>query len=600
VTTIGLEEARQAWRAGDAERTLALCDALERDRSTATESALLRARVFLRMQRADDARVLLAPLLPHTTGEHAAEVRTLLGTAYARSGDVERGLTLLQEADALSKSDQSRAEIALGVALAHYARRDFALAEKALDAVDPSATAEHARALECRGWIAKCRGAFPAAVSAFEAALAELDRSPQRDDFLEANLVMVLGNLAVELLDSARWDEIERRAERIAWDGIGMSYYRFWHQLNVSMMAEMYGRPREALQAARSAALGSPSNAFRTFAHCRRAAVLLAYEELLGYADLAATIREEFDAIDLSALRAFEEINLAAVVVATLAQIGDADGAAATFARLGAMSPAQLALLTDEPLKRGYLAYVEGLLADANHDAFTAQHRYRESFACSKRSVCRAARCWRACASSRSTEIRRHSPTSTKCRFGCRRRRGCAFAPQRRGSVAVTRFSPSCRARSGMCSRCSTTGDRPPRSPRTAAARRRRSATPFRRCSRRSASTTGLRWSVNAGGARSFPARRRRRGRRGGSAGGRRDGRRDRRRGRRDARVGRNDARPASEHVTTTDGGRNGERDEKCPARPTLRSRTHLGLRRSAHAPVSLARRVKAARIPAA
>jgi len=44
------------------------------------------------------------------------------------------------------------------------------------------------------------------------------------------------------------------------------------------------------------------------------------------------------------------------------------------------MAPAQLALLTDEPLKRGYLAYVEGLLADANHDAFTAQHRYRESF----------------------------------------------------------------------------------------------------------------------------------------------------------------------------------------------------------------------------
>jgi len=54
-----LADARRAWYDGDAETTLALCDALERDERTATDSALLRARVYLRMQRADDARVLL-------------------------------------------------------------------------------------------------------------------------------------------------------------------------------------------------------------------------------------------------------------------------------------------------------------------------------------------------------------------------------------------------------------------------------------------------------------------------------------------------------------------------------------------------------------
>ena len=181
------------------------------------------------MQRADDARILLAPLLPHTAGDHAAELRTLLGTAYARSGDVERGLTLLEEADVWATSVELRSEIALGIALAHYAKRDFARAEDSLAAVDASSLLVHARALECRGWIAKCRGAFPAAVSFFEAALEELDRSPQRDRFLEANLVMVLGNLAVELLDSARWGDVARRAASIAWDGLGMSYYRFWH-----------------------------------------------------------------------------------------------------------------------------------------------------------------------------------------------------------------------------------------------------------------------------------------------------------------------------------------------------------------------------------
>lgn len=378
--THGLDEARRAWFAGDAERTLALCDALERDRDTATASAVLRARVYLRTQRADDARVLLAPLLPHTIDEQAVEVRALLGTAYARSGDVERGLALLHEANAGATSAQMRAEIALGIALAHYARSEFEAAERALENIDPSAVVVHARALELRGWIARHAGRFADAVATFERALAELDRSAQRDPFLEANLLAVLGNLAVELMDDQRWDAVLRRSESVAWNGMGMAYTRFWHRMNASMSDELHGRGRDALRAARSAAVGAPSSAFRIFAHCRRAAVLFAYDERLGYADLAATIREEFEAIELAELRAFEEINLVPVVAATLAQIGDADGATATLARLQLMTAAQRALLSDEALKRAYLAYVDGLVADARHNAFTAQHRYREAF----------------------------------------------------------------------------------------------------------------------------------------------------------------------------------------------------------------------------
>ncbi len=158
-----------------------------------------------------------------------------------------------------------------------------------------------------------------------------------------------------------------------------MAYYRFWHEMNRSMGDETYGRPRDALHAARKAAAAAPSDAFRIFAHCRRAAVLLAYDELLGYEDLAATIRAEFDAIDLNALHAFEEVNLPAVIVATLASIGDAAGATSALQRLNALSPVQLAVLTDEPLERGYLAYVEALVADANGDTFSAQHGYRDA-----------------------------------------------------------------------------------------------------------------------------------------------------------------------------------------------------------------------------
>ena len=238
----------------------------------------------------------------------------------------------------------------------------------------------YARALEARGWIAKVRNDFSAAVAAFEASLAQLERCRQFDRFLEANLVTTLGYIAVELLDSPRWAAVQERARRVRWDARGLEYYRFWFEMNRSMADEIEGKPREALQAARDAAAGAPSGAFRLFAECRRAAVLFSYGELLGFGDLAASIRAEFEAIDLRLLHAFEEINLPVVVAETLALIGDGPGAAAALRRLDTLSPAQLALLHDEPMKRAYLTFVEGLVADANRDAFRARHRYRDAF----------------------------------------------------------------------------------------------------------------------------------------------------------------------------------------------------------------------------
>ena len=376
-------EAERAWLDGDAERCLALCDRVASDGDECDGAvAVLRARALLRLRRAPEAIALLTQRAA-TAGRRDDPVATmLLGTACVRSGDVERGLALLRNAArAASANDLAlRSESALGIALARYNAGDLAAAERELEAVDPDSAVVFARALELRGWIAKRRSDFSGAAECFEAALAELDRSRQRDRFSEASVVTALGNIAIELLDEARWDAMQRRGEGVVWDGEAMAYYRFWHDMNRSMGDETYGRPREALHAARKAAAAAPSDAFRIFAHCRRAAVLLAYDELLGYEDLAATIRAEFDAIDINALQAFEEVNLPAVIVATLASIGDAAGAASALQRLNALSAAQLALLTDEPLERGYLKYVEALVADANGDTFSAQHRYRDAF----------------------------------------------------------------------------------------------------------------------------------------------------------------------------------------------------------------------------
>ncbi|HYW52896.1 MAG TPA: hypothetical protein VE826_02945 [Dongiaceae bacterium] len=380
---IRFADAERAWLDGDAQRCLALCDHVPSDGDAGDGAvAILRARALLRLRRAPEAIAFLTQRAGATERRTDDVVATmLLGTAYVRGGNVQHGLALLHDAARTASTDDValRSEIALGIALARYNVGDLVAAERELDHVDPRSEVVYVRALELRGWIAKRRSDFLGAAECFEAALAELDRSRQHDRFAEASIVTALGNIAVELLDEARWNAMRRRGEPVVWDGEAMAYYRFWHEMNRSMGDETYGRPRDALQAARKAAAAAPSHAFRIFAHCRRAAVLLAYDELLAYEDLAATIRAEFDAIDVGALHAFEEVNLPAVIVATLASIGDAAGAASALERLNALSAAQLAVLTDEPLERGYLTYVEALVADANGDTFSAQHPRRVS-----------------------------------------------------------------------------------------------------------------------------------------------------------------------------------------------------------------------------
>jgi len=381
VGRVRFADAERAWLDGDAEQCLALCDLVVSDGSENDDAvALLRARALLRLRRAAEAIAALVQRFGSDCDQRPVATM-LLGTAHVRNGDAERGLAMLRDAarTAGSADVALRSEIALGVALARYNAGDLGGAEAELAQVDAGSDVVYARALELRAWTAKRRGDFEAAIACFESALAQLDRCRQRARFAEASVVTALGNMSIELLDEPRWEAMRQRGERIVWGGAAMAYYRFWHDMNRSIGDETYGRPRDALHFARKAAAAAPSDAFRIFAHCRRAAVLLAYDEPLGYEDLAAAIRGDFDAIDLAALDTFEEVNLPAVIVATLASIGDTAGAASALERLKALSAEQLALLTAEPLERGYLAFVQALVADANGDTFSAQHGYRDA-----------------------------------------------------------------------------------------------------------------------------------------------------------------------------------------------------------------------------
>ncbi len=369
--------ARAAWEAGDVEGCLAACSAPCGD----ARVELLRARALLRLRQVPAALVALHARPGPTGTKLTAEHAMLVGTALVLSGDHPDGVATLRSAMSDETADpETRAEARLGVALAAFHAADYEGASQLLEGIAPEDDVVFVRALELRGWIHKRSGALTAALETFRAALDVLRGCRVFDRFVEANLVMVIGNLAVELLDFDAWVEIGRRAQHVRWEAPGVGFYRFWNELNRSMADELDGRPRDALLAARAAAEHAPSPALRVFAHCRQAAVLFAYGELLGYEDRTTAIRAELATLDLDALHEFEEINVCSVVAETLALIGDVRGADDAVRRIAHLGPEQRALLDDEPVKRAYMTYVEAVVADARGESFVARHRYRSAF----------------------------------------------------------------------------------------------------------------------------------------------------------------------------------------------------------------------------
>ncbi|MDB5026766.1 MAG: hypothetical protein JWO66_455, partial [Candidatus Eremiobacteraeota bacterium] len=218
-------EAMRAWFAGDFEGCLALCDRVRpNDIDTVSQLALLRARALLRTGRADEAiAVVRGAFIAHGTLDASLTARMLLGTAFVRRGDQERGLEILDAAfrESARAHPTIRSEIALNIGLAHYGLRDFASADRALDLVSADADIVHARSLEYRGWVAIARADYVAAAGHFTAALRRLDRCRRYDRFLEAHAIQALAILSAERLDRTSWMVVEERARRIEWAAPG-------------------------------------------------------------------------------------------------------------------------------------------------------------------------------------------------------------------------------------------------------------------------------------------------------------------------------------------------------------------------------------------
>lgn len=374
-------DARRAYYEGDPEETLVLCDAVvaagARERS---QLAIIRVRALMKLYHYEAA---LACVERHGTdfiGDDVLIARLLRGTALVRRGAADRGLAelLALRADAASAPDAVRDEIALGIALTRYVRREFDLVEEALRDVRASDRLDYVRTFMYRGYVAVQRNEYRGAVGIFKDGLAELERFGARDLGIEQNLVAAMSLIAVELLDTELWSYVDARARRCGFYKSGALHARFVFQYARSIYAETLGWPAEALRAARSCARAVSTAQERLLALCRRATVLLRYGERLAYEDLAVSIRDRFLALEPESVKNWEVTAIPLAVAEVLALMGDVSGAAAA-AEFGMRDATPSADEWSGPTD-AYRWHVQAMLAETKGESLRARHAYRRAF----------------------------------------------------------------------------------------------------------------------------------------------------------------------------------------------------------------------------
>jgi DNA-binding CsgD family transcriptional regulator len=374
----------RAWFAGDFEQCLVLCDSVRhRDPMTRTHVSLLRARALLRLDRPDDAIRSLneAAAIPAGTDE-SITTRMLTGAAHVRRGDLDDGLAILlaAAADARAAHPTIRSEISLNIGLAHFGRRDFQAAERALLSVARDADLVYARAVQYRAWIAIALGKNERAARLFAAALQQLDECRHHDAYFEANCTRALAHLVLERLDRETWSIVESRRARIDWTAQGLAEPHFWiaycaASYRLDADDDLAGASREA----RFAEAAAPTDAYRVQARCKRAAIARRAGELNAHRDHTESAVELFASLDARTLAGDEKI-VPAVLAEELACF-DGARAAAMFAVYRSIEPPPPAMSSQSPSNEAYRALVEANIAEQNGDTSAAAQRYRRAFA---------------------------------------------------------------------------------------------------------------------------------------------------------------------------------------------------------------------------
>ncbi|MDB5070061.1 MAG: Bacterial regulatory protein luxR family [Candidatus Eremiobacteraeota bacterium] len=346
--------------------------------------ALLRARALLRLSKPQQVLDELCGFaVEDDSSETSLTMRLLRGGALLRLGEIDRALDIMRtvERDAERNDLAIRSEAALNIALAHYARRDLAAAQEALDRVDSSADVAHARAFEYRGWVASGNAEFERATAMFIAALRRLESCTGYDGFLEANCLQALGFLAVERFDRGTWRFVTDRREGLRWSAQGLAYPQFLVAMSGAAFAfDVEGEPIKAAAEARLAESVAPSPAYRAQALCMRASIARHAGESVGQQDHLHAAIEIFSKLDPQALNDDERL-LPLVVAEELANAGrsaEARRVLDVYESIAVTSP--LLAITDDIRRHGYERLVMAQVLDAERNGSEALRTYREAF----------------------------------------------------------------------------------------------------------------------------------------------------------------------------------------------------------------------------
>jgi DNA-binding CsgD family transcriptional regulator len=317
-----LSAAHQAFFDGSFETCLTACDRIVvRDDPLRFELGLLRARVLLRLDRADKAiEALRECAYTATSFDMLLTGEMLLGAAYVRLGQHERGEALLANAHGRCGAAHPtvRAELALNLGVARYNIGQSEAADALLASVSPDADIVYARSLEYRGWIAFSQARFDVAGSWFRSALKCIERCQRRDRFVEANVLYGVAYANAELLETAGWEAAERRIAAFDWSVDGVARPRFWAAISCSMMYESLGDEQKAREWTRRAEQQAPSDAHRALALCRTAELFHGFREPRAQFEFTSRAVQLYETIDARKLNA-EQQQLPVIIAEQLA-----------------------------------------------------------------------------------------------------------------------------------------------------------------------------------------------------------------------------------------------------------------------------------------
>jgi len=306
----------------------------------------------------------------------------LLGAAYVRLGQKERGNVVLSEAMETSSEAHAtvRAELAVQLGIAKFRLGAYDEAEQLFAKVSEDQDVVYAHALEYRGWVAQARADFPGAARWFRDALTALLSCRRRDKYVEAKSLYGLTLICAELVQTEDWSLVERRVRRFDWSADGLASWNFWVHLASSMMCETTGDIAGARRWARQSETIARGDGYKIVSLCRLAAVFRGLRQKDAHAEFIERARALYENVDLRDLGSDLQhlpLYLAEEVAHTEAH-GDAEMLLAQYREI--ILPALKSSSGDLDQFRAVESSIEAVLHEARGEVGKAIKAYTSSY----------------------------------------------------------------------------------------------------------------------------------------------------------------------------------------------------------------------------